>query len=197
MSSTPSVPKHLNFITGNKNKLAEVQAILEGVIELRNQNVDLVEIQGTVDEVTLDKARRAADAINGPVLVEDTCLCFKAMNDLPGPYIKWFMLALGPTQMHKLLEGFDNKSAQAVCTFAYCEGPGHEPVLFQGRTDGKLVPSRGPTVFGTNGETGWDSCFEYEGQTYAEMDKSEKNKISHRGKALDKLKDWLAKKVDN
>ena len=36
-------------------------------------------------------------------------------------------------------------------------------------------------------EIGWDSCFEYEGQTYAEMDKSEKNKISHRGKALDKL----------
>lgn len=62
MTSTP-VPKHLNFITGNKNKLAEVQAILEGVIELRNQNVDLVEIQGTVEEVTLDKARRAAEAV--------------------------------------------------------------------------------------------------------------------------------------
>ncbi|KAL5382788.1 hypothetical protein DPSP01_006345 [Paraphaeosphaeria sporulosa] len=168
----------------------QVQAILEGVIELRNQNVDLVEIQGTVEEVTLDKARRAADAINGPVLVEDTCLCFKAMNDLPGPYIKWFMLALGPAKLHHMLDGFDDKSAQAVCTFAYCEGPGHEPVLFQGRTDGKLVASRGPTVFG------WDSCFEYEGTTYAEMDKSEKNKISHRGKALDKLKVWLASKVD-
>lgn len=45
-------------------------------------------------------------------------------------------------------------------------------------------------------QTGWDSCFEYEGQTYAEMDKSEKNKISHRGKALDKLKAWLAQKVE-
>jgi inosine triphosphate pyrophosphatase len=107
--STPSVPAHLNFITGNKNKLAEVQAILAGVIELRNENIDLVEIQGTVEQVTSDKARRAAEAvrfamsyysvgtdpymlisvsqINGPVLVEDTCLCFKAMNDLPGPYM--------------------------------------------------------------------------------------------------------------
>lgn len=64
MTSTPTVPAHLNFITGNKNKLAEVQAILEGVIELRNQNVDLVEIQGTVEEVTLDKARRAAEAVS-------------------------------------------------------------------------------------------------------------------------------------
>ncbi|KAI4640750.1 hypothetical protein J4E93_008342 [Alternaria ventricosa] len=180
------IPTTLNFITGNKNKLAEVQAILSGVIELRNQNVDLVEIQGTVEEVTKDKARRAAEAVQGPVLVEDTCLCFKAMNDLPGPYIKWFMLSLGAPNLHKMLSGFDDKSAQAVCTFGYCEGPGHEAILFQGRTDGKLVESRGSTAFG------WDSCFEYEGQTYAEMDKSEKNKISHRAKALDKLKEWLA-----
>jgi len=126
------------------------------------------------------------------------------------------MLALGPLQLHKLLQGFEDKSAQAVCTFGYCEGPGHEPVLFQGRTDGVLVESRGPTVFGKfcffslvkfRFETGvcgrkeltvsgWDSCFEYQGQTYAEMDKSEKNKISHRGKALDKLKEWLAKNVE-
>lgn len=68
MTSTP-VPKHLNFITGNKNKLAEVQAILEGVIELRNQNVDLVEIQGTVEEVTLDKARRAAEAVRSSLVI--------------------------------------------------------------------------------------------------------------------------------
>ncbi|CAE7008807.1 hypothetical protein P3342_002919 [Pyrenophora teres f. teres] len=191
MTSTPSVPAHLNFITGNKNKLAEVQAILAGVIELRNQNVDLVEVQGTVEEVTMDKARRAADAIQGPVLVEDTCLVFNAMNGLPGPYIKWFMLSLGAKNLHKMLSGFDDKSAQAICTFGYCEGPGHEPVLFQGRTDGMLVESRGSTVFG------WDSCFEYNGQTYAEMEKSEKNKISHRAKALEKLKEWLANKVES
>ena len=61
---------------------------------------------------------------------------------------KWFMLSLGPLELHKMLAGFDDKSAQAVCTFGYCEGPGHEPITFQGRTDGKLVPSRGPTVFG-------------------------------------------------
>ena len=42
---------------------------------------------------------------------------------------------------------------------------------------------------------GWDACFEYEGQTYAEMPKVEKNKISHRGKALEKLKAWLKQEV--
>ena len=39
--------------------------------------------------------------------------------------------------------------------------------------------------------TGWDPIFEYEGQTYAEMDQVEKNKISHRFKALEKLKEFL------
>lgn len=58
------------------------------------------------------------------------------------------MLALGPMELHHMLDGFEDKSAQAVCTFGYSEGPGHEPVLFQGRTDGKLVASRGTTVFG-------------------------------------------------
>jgi len=43
----------------------------------------------------------------------------------------------------------------------------------------------------TDGCQGWDSAFEYDGQTYAEMPKEQKNKISHRGKALDKLKAWL------
>ncbi|CAG5188212.1 uncharacterized protein ALTATR162_LOCUS11901 [Alternaria atra] len=62
--SSSTIPTVLNFITGNKNKLAEVQAILSGVIELQNQNVDLVEIQGTVEEVTKDKARRAAEAVS-------------------------------------------------------------------------------------------------------------------------------------
>jgi hypothetical protein len=45
------------------------------------------------------------------------------------------MKALGPHDLHKMLDGFEDKSVQAVATFAYSEGPGHEPILFQGRTD--------------------------------------------------------------
>ncbi|KAB8299915.1 hypothetical protein EYC80_000158 [Monilinia laxa] len=178
-------PKTLNFITGNKNKLIEVKAILGDTIDLQSQSLDLVEIQGTIEEISSDKCRRAAEIIQGPVLVEDTCLCFNALKELPGPYIKWFMQALGHDGLNNMLVGFPDKSAQAVCTFAYSEGPGHEPIIFQGRTDGKIVPARGPTAFG------WDPIFEYEGQTYAEMEKVEKNKISHRFRALEKLKNWL------
>jgi inosine triphosphate pyrophosphatase len=57
-------PKTLNFITGNKNKLAEVRAILGDVVELQSRSLDLVEIQGTSDEIALDKCRRAAIAVS-------------------------------------------------------------------------------------------------------------------------------------
>lgn len=53
----------LNFITGNKNKLAEVQAILGKVIEVNNQEVDVPEIQGTIEEIAKEKARRAAEVV--------------------------------------------------------------------------------------------------------------------------------------
>ncbi|KAK3053793.1 nucleoside triphosphate pyrophosphohydrolase ham1 [Extremus antarcticus] len=81
-------PTHLNFITGNANKLKEVQSILATTsVELRSQNLDLPELQGTIEEITRDKCLRAAEIVKGPVLVEDTCLCFNAMGELPGPYV--------------------------------------------------------------------------------------------------------------
>ncbi|KAI1491130.1 putative ham1 family protein [Biscogniauxia mediterranea] len=177
----------LNFITGNANKLAEVKAILEGPagIEVRNQPLDLPELQGELDDVTREKCRVAANLVGGPVLVEDTCLCFNALGGLPGPYIKWFMKAIGHEGLNNLLAAYEDKSAQAVATFGFSKGPGEEVLLFQGRTDGKIVPARGPANFG------WDPIFEYEGQTYAEMDKVEKNKISHRFKALENLRAWI------
>lgn len=67
-----------------------------------------------------------------------------------------------------MLAAYPDKSAAAVCTFAYCGGPGEEVLLFQGRTEGRIVPARGPPTFG------WDAVFEYEGQTYAEMEKERK-----------------------
>lgn len=57
-------PRELNFITGNKNKLAEVQAILAPTgVNLKSQSVDLLEIQGTIEEISKDKCRRAADTV--------------------------------------------------------------------------------------------------------------------------------------
>lgn len=56
-------PKELNFITGNKNKLLEVRAILGDRVELNSRSIDVPEIQGTIEEVSKDKARRAAEKV--------------------------------------------------------------------------------------------------------------------------------------
>lgn len=47
---------------------------------------------------------------------------------------KTFMESLGHEGLNKMLDGFDDRSAEAVCTFAFCRGPGEEPLIFQGRT---------------------------------------------------------------
>lgn len=127
--------------------------------------------------------------INGPCITEDTALCFKAFNGLPGPYIKHFLKALGhegepqiksspkwsffllpkwlvlcsrlsdPVTcigLNTLLQGFPTNEAYAVCTFAYSAGPGTEPLIFEGRTEGRIVLPRGPRDFG------WDCVFEAE-----------------------------------
>jgi len=90
-----------------------------------------------------------------------------------------------------MLEGFEDKRATALCTFAYCASPDTEPILFEGRTEGKIVPPRGPQNFG------WDAVFEVSGsgKTFGEMDSIEKNEISHRFKALTKLREFLAKQA--
>ena len=56
--------KELHFITGNRNKLAEVESILEGVVPLKSQSLDLVEVQGTIEEISKDKCRRAAEKVD-------------------------------------------------------------------------------------------------------------------------------------
>ncbi|TQW11193.1 Ham1 family protein [Cordyceps javanica] len=116
---------YVNFITGNANKLHEVKAILEPEIEVRSQAIDLEEVQGSVEEVTLSKCRRAID---GPVLVEDTALCFNALGGL-----KWFLATIGLQGLNNLLAAYSDKSADAICTFGYSEGRGKTPILFQGR----------------------------------------------------------------
>ncbi|KAH7203191.1 inosine triphosphate pyrophosphatase-like protein [Fusarium oxysporum] len=178
----------INLITGNANKIADIKATLAPAgITVHSQSLDLPEIQGSIEEITIAKCRRAAEMVGGPVVVDDTALCFNAMDGMPGPYIKFFLEAMGPEKLHLLLAGFSDKTAQAVATIGYCQGPGHEPVLFQGRIDGTIVPARGVMRYG------WQTCFQPDGigLTLAEMPDEEKHKMSHLGIALQKFTAWL------
>ncbi|GAW09246.1 Ham1-like protein [Lentinula edodes] len=168
----------LVFVTGNANKLKEVQAILSAgnqPVEIDSKSLDIDEIQGSTQEVSRAKCKRAAELLDGPCITEDTALCFEALDGLPGPYIKYFLEKLGHDGINKMLVGFESKKAWALSS---------EPILFEGRTDGTIVPARGAAKFG------WDPVFEPNGTglTYAEMASEQKNLISHRFKALEKLR---------
>lgn len=177
------------FVTGNKNKLREVVTILGKIpgFELDNRAVDLMEPQGDSDTVCRTKCEEAARLVGGPVLVEDTSLCFDALGGLPGPYVKWFLDKIGSEGLHRMLAGFEDKRAEAVCTLGFSAGPEKPVRLFHGRTRGIIVAPRGTNNFG------WDTCFQPEGfsRTYAEMSSAEKNAISHRHRAAEALRQFL------
>jgi inosine triphosphate pyrophosphatase len=139
-----SVP--ITFVTGNKKKLEEVVAILGDSLpfQLTSAKVDLPELQGEPEEVSREKCKLAAAQVGGPVLVEDTSLCFNALGGLPGVYIKWFLEKIGHEGLNNLLAAYPDKSGYAQCIFSFSLGPGAEPITFVGRTPGQIVTARGP-----------------------------------------------------
>lgn len=126
-----------------------------------------------VTSLTAPRPFSAYYQIDGPCITEDTALAFGAFDGLPGPYIKDFLAKLGLDGLNTLLSGFKDKSATAICTFAYCSAADAEPIVFEGKTAGKIVPPRGDNRFG------WDPILEIDGtgKTYAEMTSEEKNQV--------------------
>jgi len=185
-SPLSTIPR-IYFISGNKKKVEEFTSILGSSFSIEARHFDLPELQGEPEFIAISKCKLAFKEIGEPVIVEDTCLCFNALNGLPGPYIKWFLEKLKHEGLNKLLSGFEDKTAYAQCIFSIAWNADEEPLTFIGKTDGKIVPPRGPPDFG------WDPIFQPDGyeQTYAEMPKELKNSISHRGKALEKLTAYL------
>ncbi|EAN30536.2 Inosine triphosphate pyrophosphatase [Theileria parva strain Muguga] len=177
--------KEVLFCTSNKEKLRDLQYILGDEFDLKNDPVELTEIQGNPEEITRAKSKEAYKLLKRPLITEDTCLCFNAFKGLPGPYIKHFLLNVGPLGVYNLLSEFEDKSGYSLCTFGYVDENGVK--LFQGRTDGTIVRPRGYV------DVSWNSIFQPQGhdKTFAELTFEEKNKVSHRYKAGVKLKEFL------
>lgn len=202
--------KQVTFVTGNKKKLDEVQRLTAtsnlttkdgsdspGLpFHLTNKKIDLPELQGDPTDIAIEKCKLAAIQVNGPVFSEDTCLCFNALNGMPGPYIKWFLEKCGHDGLNGMLDGFVDKTAYAQTIIAFTTGPGQKVYTFDGRTRGRIVKARGPLDFG------WDPIFEPDsddggcGKTYAEMEKEKKNLISHRSRSFAKFLPFLIKTMN-
>ena len=171
------------FVTGNLNKVREAEDILgypmeqvkvEGMFEIQTQDIE---------ELVNHKCQQAYDSLKCPVLVEDSGLLFNAWNGLPGALVKWFECTVGCEGILKMLQPFEDRHAKAVCCFAVHDG-GNIRVA-RGEIEGKIATK----IRGNNG-FGWDVFFIPDGheRTFAEMPSEEKNSISHRRKALEKLK---------
>lgn len=191
--TTISTPSVITFVTGNKKKLEEVKRILSNgpgklACTICNHKLDLPELQGSPRDIAKEKCALAAKELNSAVITEDTSLCFNALNNLPGPYIKWFLEDCGHDGLNNMIAFTDDKAAYAQTVVGYCPGPNQDVIIFDGRTSGKIVPPRGSLEFG------WDPIFEPDegaGLTYAEMSKDQKDAISHRSRAFAQLRAYL------
>ncbi len=175
--------KPIFFITGNKDKLREVQALIPDVQSI---DLDLPEIQ-EIDphKVIAAKLIEARKYQSGPFLVEDTSLSLDGMGGLPGPLAKWFVRSIGVDGVYALSKTFGTR-ATARTIIGYTD-ENNDRLFFEGSLGGFVVPPRGTDGFG------WDSIFQPDNssKTFAEMPPEEKNQCSMRKKAIEGLQQYL------
>ena len=178
----------------NAHKIKELQTLLSKYIDdieiLSLDDVgifeDIEENGSTYLENALIKANVAVKS--GYIsLGDDSGLSVMALDGAPGVYSARYSgggYAENNALLLKNLEGESNRTAEFVCTIACVFPDGREPICVEGRTQGVILEE----LKGSEG-FGYDPLFYYEpyGKTYAELTYDEKNSISHRCKAIEKL----------
>ena len=176
----------LRFATTNAGKLHEAREYLSPIVgEVTQFDYDYVEIQADdLVPIAAHGAREAFEAADGPVIVDDSGLFVDALGGFPGPYSSYVDATIGYERVSELARATDDRRARFRAVVAYCDGNRVE--TFEGAVPGEIVEPRGEGGFG------YDPIFEHDGTTFAEMDTERKNAVSHRGRALAALADWLA-----
>ena len=191
------MPTH--FITSNPGKFKEAQAIIP---KLQRLDLDLPEIQEIdskkiikhklltaqklLAQETQNQPTESGDTKSGGIVVGDTSLSLSALDGLPGPLIKWFLKTIGVEGLAEIARQKQDNRAVAKVMLGYADAQGGIH-FFEGRISGQIVEPRGDNGFG------WDKIFQPNGRdkTFAEMSLAEKNKISMRKQAFEKLKKYL------
>lgn len=191
--------KKLVLASGNIGKLREIDALLEHLnITLLPQVIfnipEVDEPHPTFIENALAKARHACHYTGLPSLADDSGICVNALHGAPGVYSARYAGEPKSDQRNnqKLVETLKNeadRSAYYYCVLVllrHAEDP--QPIIAEGLWHGEIIMEpRGEGGFG------YDPYFFIPalGQTAAELHSDEKNKLSHRGKALARLLDYL------
>jgi XTP/dITP diphosphohydrolase len=190
----------LVFATNNKNKLKEIRAILKGseieVLSLLdiNLNAEIPEPFDTLEENAMAKASYVKTHTGYDCFADDTGLEIAALNGLPGVRSARFAgePANSARNIDKVLKEMNNhedRSARFRTSIALILAK--KKYFFEGIVNGKITRE----LHGNAG-FGYDPIFIPEGfdKTFAEMSAEEKNSISHRGIAVQKLTDFLKSK---
>ena len=192
--------KKLVFATGNQNKMREIREIYQDlgyeILSMKEAGVavDIVEDGTTFEENALIKARAIANEVDAIVLADDSGLEIDYLNKEPGIYSARYMgedtsYRIKNGNLIQRLEGVpdEKRTARFVCAVAAAFPDGTVKTVRE-TMEGRI----GYEEKGENG-FGYDPIFylpEY-GCTSAELSMEEKNKISHRGKALRAIRDVL------
>ena len=192
--------KKIVFATGNMGKLREIKEIMEGTgFEIKSMkeegiSVDIVEDGSTFEENALIKARAVAQYTDAIVLADDSGLEVDYLNKEPGVYSARY---LGEDTSYDIknqaildrLEGVakEDRTARFVCAIAAVL-PDKRELVVRGTMEGYI----GWKAEGENG-FGYDPIFYLDefGCSSAAISREQKNEISHRGKALQAMKERI------
>ena len=183
--------------TGNKYKIKEIEKIfkMDNVEILSiNDGIEIPEVEEdgtTFEENSKKKALEIAKFTNMITIADDSGLCVDALDGAPGVYSARYAGEHGNDldnnkKLVRELQGIENRKARFVCVITLAKPTG-ETYSFRGEVEGDIID----VPQGTEG-FGYDPHFfmkEY-GKTLAEIPEI-KNKISHRARALEKLKENL------
>ena len=190
-------PLKIFLATGNQHKIEEIKDIFSNI-----ENVEILSIRDGIEipEVEEDgetfeansqkKARLISSYLNMIAIADDSGLCVDALDGEPGVYSARYSGTGDDLENNKLLirnlQGKENRAAKFVSVISLAK-PNGEIYSFRGEIEGKIIDeAKGSTGFG------YDPYFYVEQyqKTLAELPEL-KNKISHRAKALEKLKEEL------
>lgn len=188
--------KELIFATNNKHKLSEVRPMLEGKVLIHSLSEiglegDIPETADTLEGNALQKAQWVYERTGRDCFADDTGLEVDALGGAPGVYSARYAGegCSFDDNMDKLLtalDGVENRKARFRTVICLLENG--QPHYFEGRVEGRILTEK----HGTEG-FGYDPIFQPDdsGVPFAEMDMESKNRISHRGRAMVKLIDYL------
>jgi XTP/dITP diphosphohydrolase len=190
----------LVIATRNPGKTAEIRDLLRGYpVDIRNLEdfgplPEILEDGDSFDENAYKKARETARMLGMPALADDSGLVVEALGGAPGVRSARYAgeNATDPERCAKLLEALSNETRRRAafeCVISLAV-PSGAALTYEGRCEGRIADApRGDNGFG------YDPIFFFPplGRTFAEMDREEKGRVSHRGQALRELRNEFDK----